>query len=99
MSKPTLSACIVIVSTTAAAGESVDKTTDILKDVFAQKDGQCDWEVVQSIIVGDEFHAIQSKVCSLLDIFSPNLIVLSGGTGFAQSDVTPEVCSTHIFQT
>lgn len=93
MSKPTLSACIVIVSTTAAAGESVDKTTDILKDVFAQKDGQCDWEVVQSIIVGDEFHAIQSKVCSLLDIFSPNLIVLSGGTGFAQSDVTPEAIS------
>lgn len=87
-----MSACIIIVSTTAAAGSSIDKTTDILKDVFFNEEGQCDWEVVQSILVGDEFHAIQSKVCSLLDIFSPNLIVLSGGTGFAESDVTPEVC-------
>lgn len=89
MSKPQLTAAIIIVSTTVSAGISKDKTTSILEDVFAQQD-QCDWGVVAEEVVTDEFAAIQDIVATIVDLHEPNLVVLSGGTGFAVSDVTPE---------
>lgn len=92
MSKPTLTATIVIVSTTVSAGTSEDKTTAILKDVFAAQE-QCNWEINEEEIIEDDFEAIQAVVSVCAGRFQPNLIVLSGGTGFAVSDVTPEVSS------
>ena len=96
MSKPQLTACIVIVSTTVAAGQSEDKTTGLLKNTFSQEDGQYSWQVVQHVTVGDELKDIQAQISSLVAVFKPNLIVLSGGTGFAKSDVTPEVSATNV---
>lgn len=93
MSKPILTAIIVIVSTTVSAGTSEDKTTAILKDVFAQQE-QCDWKIDGEEIIEDDFDAIQAVVSRCAGRFQPSLIVLSGGTGFAVSDVTPEAVSS-----
>lgn len=92
MSKAALKAIIVIVSTTVSAGTSEDKTTQILKDVFAQQE-QCDWKIDGEKIIEDDFEAIQAVVSVAAERLQPNLIVLSGGTGFAVSDVTPEAVS------
>lgn len=91
MSKPKLTVAIIIVSTTVFAGTSEDKTTQILKDVFAEQEAQCDWAVRSEDVIGDDFDAIRNVVTTITELDSPNLIVLSGGTGFAVTDVTPEV--------
>ncbi len=95
MSKPSLTYVVVIVSTTVAAGTTEDKTSDILQDAFAQEE-LCNWRIVGEAVVGDVFNDIQNAVTSYKNDYSPNLIILSGGTGFATTDLTPEVgCSCH----
>ena len=73
------------------SGSSEDKTTSILEDVFSHQD-QCSWGIVAEEVVTDDFKEIQDIVATIVELHEPNLMVLSGGTGFAVSDVTPEVC-------
>lgn len=88
----TLKAAILIVSTTASKDPSTDSSGGILKDVFEQG-GAGKWEVVETKIVGDHVLDIQSSITSWVDREGAvNLIVTTGGTGFAVHDSTPEVC-------
>jgi gephyrin len=93
MSKPGLRAAILVVSTTASKDPSSDTSGGILKDVFEKEDvGQ--WTVEETKIVGDVVLDIQRMVTQWADQESPvNLIVTTGGTGFAAFDSTPEVGS------
>lgn len=89
----TLKAVILIVSTTASKDPSADSSGGILKDVFEQ-DGGGKWEVVDTKIVGDEVLDIQRSIMNWTDRDDGvNLIVSTGGTGFAIHDSTPEVGS------
>jgi gephyrin len=91
MSKSQLKAAILVISTTAAKDPSTDSSGDLLKEVFA-KDGAGQWEVVETKIVGDDILAIQRSVTEWTDGENPvNLIISTGGTGFATFDNTPEV--------
>ena len=93
MSKPGLRAVILVVSTTASKDPSTDTSGGILKDVF-EKEGSAKWTIVETKIVGDVVLDIQRTVMQWTDQESPvNLIVTTGGTGFATFDNTPEVCS------
>ncbi|KAI6382064.1 hypothetical protein MCOR25_000941 [Pyricularia grisea] len=90
MSKLPLKAAILVVSTTAARDPSTDATTGILQDVF-DKDGAGQWNVVQTSIVTDSISDIQRQVMSWTDAADAvNLILTTGGTGFAVEDHTPE---------
>lgn len=90
MSKQPLKAAILVVSTTAAHNPSTDATTAILQDVF-DKDGAGQWTVVQAGIVTDSISDIQRQVMSWTDTADAvNLILTTGGTGFAVEDHTPE---------
>ena len=81
-----------MVSTTAAKDPTADTSGDLLKDTFA-KDGGDNWEVVETKIVGDNVTDIQLNVMQWADKENPvNLIISTGGTGFATFDNTPEVC-------
>jgi gephyrin len=92
MSKPMLRAAILVVSTTAAKDPTADSSGGILKGVF-ETDGAGQWEVVETKIVGDVVTDIQRQVTQWSDQENPiNLIVSTGGTGFATFDNTPEVC-------
>jgi gephyrin len=92
MSSKTLKAAIIIVSTTASEDPTTDGTVPILSDVFANDGGQWDWDVTSTAIVPDNKDRIEKAVLDRTDIDNaPNLIVTSGGTGFAESDCTPEV--------
>src|SRR5258708_7504376 len=93
MSSQNLKAAILIVSTTASKDPSADSSGEILKDVF-EKEGGGKWVVVDTKIVGDEVLDIQRSLMNWADqIDPPNLIISTGGTGFAVHDSTPEVTS------
>src|SRR5436305_12734027 len=86
-----LKAGILIISTTAAQNPSTDFSTDILCNVF-KSDGGDQWDVAQTTIVGDNVLDIQRTVMQWTDSENPlNLIITTGGTGFAVQDNTPEV--------
>ncbi|KAF7869731.1 hypothetical protein EAF04_004515 [Stromatinia cepivora] len=89
MDKQTLKAAILIVSTTAAKDASKDSSGSVLRDVFENTDGQ--WEVVETKIVSDNVTDIQRSVMSWTDQENTiNVVITTGGTGFAVSDNTPE---------
>ncbi|KAF2083731.1 hypothetical protein K490DRAFT_50940 [Saccharata proteae CBS 121410] len=96
MSSSNLKAAILIISETAAADPSTDKGAPALKTVFREKGGdQWDEPLVQ--IVPDSVLEIQRFIQRWSDHEDAlNLIVTSGGTGFATKDNTPEAVSPLI---
>jgi gephyrin len=92
MADTKLSAAILIISDTASRDPSTDKAGNALTETFAS-DGGDKWDVPQIKIVPDDVLEIQRSICQWADredFF--NLVVTTGGTGFAVKDNTPEVC-------
>ncbi|KAG5928711.1 hypothetical protein E4U53_002599 [Claviceps sorghi] len=85
-----LTAALLIVSTTAAEDPTADSSASVLRSVLAE-DGGGRWKIAAESIVADEVLAIQKQVMQWADgSGAPNLIVTTGGTGFAVTDGTPE---------
>ena len=96
-SSPLLRPAILIVSDTAAADPTADRTAAILTDVF-REDGPDRWADPVTEIVGDDVKDIQRVIRSWTDRYGDddarvNLIITTGGTGFARRDWTPEAVS------
>ncbi|KAK4166056.1 Gephyrin [Cladorrhinum sp. PSN259] len=93
MSSP-LKAAILVVSTTAAKDPSTDAAEATLRNVFDQ-DGAGQWTVTESKIVSDVTTEIQRQITLWTDNTdnAVNLVVTTGGTGFAIADNTPEAVS------
>ncbi|KAL3465457.1 hypothetical protein BJX64DRAFT_297194 [Aspergillus heterothallicus] len=88
-----LKAAILVVSDTASQDPSTDRVVGTLGDVFANA-GPNNWEQPITKIVPDDVLQIQRAVCDWADGSDPvNLILISGGTGFAVKDNTPEAVS------
>jgi len=79
-----ISVAIIAVSDRASRGEYEDKSGSALRQ-FCEKRG---WKVLEQAIVPDDQKIIQSRTIK----FSGrcNLVLLTGGTGIAERDVTPE---------
>lgn len=93
MTDKPLTAAILVVSTTASKDPSTDASTSVLRNVL-KEDGGGKWEVKSEGIVSDDALAIQQQIMRWTDEADPvNLIITTGGTGFAVSDTTPEVWS------
>lgn len=88
-----LQAAILIVSDTASKDPSTDKCEGVLKEVFSNAASEsAEWHIQHIAIVPDDVLTIQRKIREWTDSDDyVNLIVTSGGTGFATKDVTPEV--------
>jgi gephyrin len=88
----TLKAAILVVSDTAARDASADKSTEAIKEVFAL-DGKGQWEVTNTKIVSDNATDIVVAILGWTEDpdSRPNLVLTTGGTGFAMKDITPEV--------
>ena len=86
-----LRAAIVVISETASKDPSTDKCIPALREVF-ETDGAGRFDTNDTIIVRDDVLEIQRAITQRTDSDDfMNLIVTSGGTGFTQKDVTPEV--------
>lgn len=96
MSSPTLKAAILVVSTTASKDASADLSGGILKDVFDEEGGG-QWEVVDKQIVRDDVLDIQRSITGWTDQENPvNVVITTGGTGFAIHDHTPEASEVWV---
>ena len=79
-------AAIVTISTSKAAGEGTDESGPALVE-FARGLGA---EIAGTDLVPDERETIESRLRRWADDERCDLILTTGGTGFAPSDVTPE---------
>jgi gephyrin len=91
LSAPKLQAAILIISDTASKDASTDKSGAVLKAIFSQ-DGNDKWLDPLIKIIPDDILTIQHSIQLWTDHPDPvvNLIVTTGGTGFAVRDHTPE---------
>ncbi|KAI3335223.1 molybdenum cofactor synthesis domain-containing protein [Ustulina deusta] len=94
MAEARLKAALLIISTTAAQDPSTDASRLALSHVL-DKEGGGKWELVDTKIVSDVVTQIQRQIMLWADVAAEgvNLIVTTGGTGFATSDNTPEAVS------
>ncbi|OQO05691.1 hypothetical protein B0A48_09784 [Cryoendolithus antarcticus] len=91
-----LRAAIIVVSDTASKDASTDKCIPALRQVFTTGGGDR-WTAEETCIVSDDVLAIQRAITGYTDVEDfANLIITSGGTGFAQKDVTPEAVTPLI---
>ena len=87
---------IITVSDTASVTPSSDETGPLLKHLIDSEESP-EWKLCEIHIVPDDVSRIQQKILQWTD--GPdhlNLILTSGGTGFAVRDLTPEVSLTEI---
>lgn len=93
---PLLTVGILIVSTTASKDHKTDATTDMLIRYFDEEvhPTNCQWKVTKKGIVNDDVREIEHVVKQWTGMDYVELILVSGGTGFAESDVTPEVSNS-----
>ena len=81
-----LRAGLLTVSTSKARGEGADESGPRLAEL-ASRIGA---EVVSQDVIPDDRGLIEERLCFLADQQRCDLVLTSGGTGFASSDVTPE---------
>ena len=85
-----LKAAILVVSDTAYEDPTSDKSGQTLLDTFTT-DGNEQWDVEELKIVADNVVEIQKWTkCWCDSDVAMNLVVTTGGTGFAVKDRTPE---------
>lgn len=77
---------ILTVSDRSWRGERDDRSGPVLVEI-AQQQG---WDVVETLIVPDEIDTLSDTLIMWADSGEMDLILTTGGTGFAPRDVTPE---------
>lgn len=82
---------VLILSDKGARGEREDKSGEVIREMTAGLG-----EVQYYKIIPDEQDQIQEELIYMTDVLRLNLILTSGGTGFAQRDVTPEATARVI---
>ncbi len=86
MSKHRIRVSILTISDRSYRGEREDVSGPALVEAV----GQLGWEVVKTGLVPDEKELISDWLIQICDSGTADLILTTGGTGFAPRDVTPE---------
>ncbi|MBW8011020.1 MAG: MogA/MoaB family molybdenum cofactor biosynthesis protein [Chloroflexi bacterium] len=89
MSKKTgviLQCGILTISDRSARGGRPDLSGPALEEAIKNQG----WKSVQTMIVPDDLEAIQNILINWSDVHNLDFILTTGGTGFAQRDITPE---------
>jgi molybdenum cofactor synthesis domain-containing protein len=77
---------ILIISDRGSRGEYEDRSGPVIAEMLAE---QTEWQNSQRAIIPDDFETIERTMTEWCDA-AVNLILTSGGTGFAPRDITPE---------
>lgn len=83
---------IVTISTSKAAGQGEDRSGPRLAEL-ARAAGA---EVVETVLVADDRERIEELLTRLADSSEVDLVLTTGGTGVAPSDVTPEATAAVV---
>ena len=78
---------ILTISTKGARGERVDESGPVIHTLVTER---LNARVIQAHVVPDIQPDIEEILCTWADGGTMDLILTTGGTGFAPSDVTPE---------
>ena len=70
--------------------DSRDEASDVSGDTLAELLIGIGAEIVEKIIVSDDFENLRNALYALTEGEEVNLIITTGGTGFAERDNTPE---------
>lgn len=84
---------VLTVSDRASRGEAEDRSGPLICELMQQRLGAT---VVQQALVPDEQPAIEAVLCRWCDDDAADLVLTTGGTGFAPRDVTPEATAAVI---
>jgi len=84
---------ILTLSDRGAAGEYEDRSGSVIRDLVTERLGA---EVAEYAIIPDEFERIRDTLVAWTDKARLDLILTTGGTGFAPRDVTPEATQAVI---
>lgn len=79
---------VLTISDRAAAGIYPDRSGPALREMLAAVENT---ELVRYAVVADSFDAIREKLVAWADDDRLDVILTTGGTGFAPRDITPEV--------
>lgn len=77
---------IITVSDKSSQGKREDKAGPVIQEIVTDKG----WEVSATAIIPDEQKIIEEKLIECADELGMDVIFTTGGTGFAERDVTPE---------
>jgi molybdopterin adenylyltransferase len=78
---------ILTLSDRGAAGEYEDRSGPVIRDLVVERLGA---EVVEYAVISDDFEVIRDTLLAWADETRTDLILTTGGTGFAPRDVTPD---------
>jgi molybdopterin adenylyltransferase len=84
---------ILTVSDRGAAGEYEDRSGSVIRDLVTER---LVAEVAEYAIIPDELERIRDTLVAWTDKARLDLILTTGGTGFAPRDVTPEATQAVI---
>lgn len=79
-------AAIITLSDKGAAGEREDKSGPLIQEMLV-KEG---YDVIETLLLPDGEQPLKHQLMRLADQRQVNVIFTTGGTGFAERDVTPE---------
>jgi molybdopterin adenylyltransferase len=88
----TLRFAILTVSDRSSRGERADTSGPALVELVRSRG----WQVVKQKIVPDEVEVIKETLQAWSDSDNADVILATGGTGFAPRDVTPEATSAVV---
>jgi len=77
---------IIVASDKGSTGARVDTSGEIIRDIMTDNG----YHVLEKVIVPDDIEALSSVMSKWSDDNFVDLILTTGGTGFAKRDVTPE---------
>ena len=77
---------ILTVSDRSARGERPDLSGPALVELVTARG----WDVVRTLIVPDEPEQVRNTLCAWADGGEMDVLLTTGGTGFARRDITPE---------
>lgn len=79
-------AAVITLSDSGVRGERVDESGPCIKELL-EKAG---YEVVETLLIGDEQMVLEKQLKRLADMRQVDLILTTGGTGLSPRDTTPE---------
>ncbi len=78
---------VLTASDKGARGEREDLSGRTIREII---EGELGWPVVDHVVVPDEREVIAARLAAWVDENRADLVLTTGGTGFAPRDVTPE---------